>query len=89
MGQGGDRRRGAAAGQRGPTRGREDLALPQHQAIAAAAILPSTPCRRCRRRPPRVSRMWAFPGVACAGAVDWGLQAALLGPVASVPLVAS
>lgn len=65
---------------------------PQHQAIAAAAILPSTPCRRrrCRRRrPPRVSRMWAFPGVACAGAEDWGLQAAPLGPGASTRLVAS
>ncbi|KAM5326235.1 uncharacterized protein AAES06_013450 [Glossophaga mutica] len=41
---------------------------PQHQAVAAvAAILPSTRCRR-RRTPPQVSRMWAFPGVACAGA---------------------
>ncbi|XP_035878500.1 collagen alpha-1(I) chain-like [Phyllostomus discolor] len=47
---------------------------PQHQAVAAAdaAILPSTRCRR-RRTPPQVSRMWAFPGVACAGAEDWGL----------------
>ncbi|XP_029338482.1 serine/arginine repetitive matrix protein 2-like [Mus caroli] len=79
--------RPASAARRGVAR---TWLSPQHQAIAAAAILPSTPCRRRRRRrPPRVSRMWAFPGVACAGAEDWGLQAAPLGPGASAPFVAS
>lgn len=67
--------RPASAARRGVAR---TWLSPQHQAVAAAAILPSTPCRR-RRRPPRVSRMWAFPGVACAGAEDWGLQAARWG----------
>lgn len=70
-GQEGQRRQGAAAGQRGLWRGVAGTWLsPQHQATAAA-ILPSTPCRRRRRRrrrtPLQVSRMWAFPGVACAG----------------------
>lgn len=77
--------RPASAARRGVAR---TWLSPQHQAVAAA-ILPSTPCRRRRRRPPRVSRMWAFPGVACAGAEDWGLQAAPLGPGASAGLVAS
>lgn len=76
--------RPASAARRGVAR---TWLSPQHQAVAAAAILPSTPCRR--RSPPRVSRMWAFPGVACAGAEDWGLQAAPLGPGASAWLAAS
>lgn len=82
--------RPASAARRGVAR---TWLSPQHQAVAAAAILPSTPCRRRRRRrrrsPPRVSRMWAFPGVACAGAEDWGLQAAPLRPAASVGFVAA
>lgn len=77
--------RPASAARRGVAR---TWLSPQHQAVAAAAILPSTPCRR-RRSPPRVSRMWAFPGVACAGAEDWGLQAAPLGPGVSAGLAAS
>lgn len=75
---------GAGRGQmpggcRGPARPVAGVAgtwlSPQHQSAAAAAILPSTRCRR-RRTPPQVSRMWAFPGVACAGAEDWGLLSA-------------
>lgn len=87
-GQGGDARRGelrpASAARRGVAR---TWLSPQHQAVAADAILPSTPCsRRRRRRQPRVSRMWAFPGVACAGAGDCGgFQAAPLGPGARAP----
>lgn len=73
------------AGCRGPARPVAGVAgtwlSPQHQSAAAAAILPSTRCRR-RRTPPQVSRMWAFPGVACAGAEDWGLLSA--GPPAAL-----
>lgn len=58
MGQGGDTRRGAAAGQRGPTRGPEDLALP------------SAPGHLCRRHfafhsvsPPPPPSAAGFPDV--------------------------
>ena len=83
----------APGGCRGPARPVAEVAGTwlslQHQATAAA-ILPFTRCHR-RRTPLQVSRMWAFPGVACAGAEDWGLLpawwwGASAPPAASLPL---
>lgn len=57
---GGAGRRETSGGCRGPARPVAGVAgtwlSPQHQSTAAAAILPSTRCRR-RRTPPQVSRM--------------------------------